>query len=301
MNLAPLKYRDVLETDGGPIKDIVVGTEYILGKLQYSAHAFLKSEFQTKRRMSSVGDMPDGVGTATDPVTAKFRALSEAMERWAFRACSINADMSKLYGFDYDSTTNGMGAFPGLFDSPARLSANREAIERHCLILWWEGYLAIASISDPFPGVRAIEFENPFGSDRIVLLWQFVEERYYSYGFGLGSTIDEACWRAGVEMHRTDSIVRIPYQQYDVLTEDMVNEYEHVFERRILHFSRPDGFAQVLDRMETPPTKTIDGLPKVLLDRKVSGPWDRYVTVWRTVYEQPSREFTSERTDYFFW
>ncbi|MEO0794655.1 MAG: hypothetical protein AAFX93_05820 [Verrucomicrobiota bacterium] len=302
MNLAPLKFRDVLASDGGPIRTVDVGTETILGRDQYSAHAYLCEDLYVKRQTSAViTKMPDGAGTASDPNTAKFRAISEALERWAFGQCSIIESYKKELGFDYDPTTNGMGAFPGLFDTPARLAAEREAIERHCLVLWWEGFLDVTSIADPFPGVRGIQIENPFSDDIVVLLWQFVDDRFYIYGFGLGTTMDDACWRAGVEMYRTGKITRSHYAKNDSIDEAYFSEFEHLFEKRILFYSRPDGFIQLLERLETRPIKRYPGSPDIIVDRKVTGPWDRFVTVWRVVYRQPSREFASDRADYFFW
>ncbi|WP_309382258.1 hypothetical protein [Cerasicoccus frondis] len=294
MNLAPIKYRDVMAEDGGPIRSIDVGVEVMFGREQYSAATFLRDDLRVDQ------PYPDGVGSASDPTTAKFRAVSEALERWAFRHCKLNH--VNEYGFDYDPTTNGMGAFPGLFDKGARQAAEREALERHVLILWWEGYLGYHTLGDPFPGVRAIRIDNPFSDHAVVLVWQFMEDRFYTYGFGVGANVNEANWRAAVEMHRTSGIIGEHYQKFESIDLDYVNRIEHLFERRSLYFSRPDGFVQLLERMEARPKPLLNSAkPISLIDRKVTGPWDQYVTVWRIVYQQPNREFASQRADYFFW
>ncbi|WP_309400379.1 hypothetical protein [Cerasicoccus maritimus] len=293
VNLAPFKFRDVMVNAGGPVKTVDVGAESIFGREQYSAAAYLKDELRLDC------DLPDGVGSANDPTTAKFRAVSEALERWAFRQCKLEEPVT--YGFDYDPTTNGMGAYPGLFSKDARQSAEREAIERHVLILWWEGYLECHLLGDPFPGVRAIRIENPFSEHEVVLLWQFLNERFYTYGFGLAANVNEACWRAGVEMHRLSGVIGEHYQKYDNLDLDYINQAKHLFEKRTLFFSRPEGFVNLLKRVESHPEHVYCSKPVTLIDRKVSGPWDQYVTVWRVVFEQPSREFINDRADYFFW
>ncbi len=293
MNLAPIKYRDVMSKDGGPIKSMEVGIEVILGREQYSAAGFLRDELRIDQ------PYPDGVGSASDPTTARFRAVSEALERWAFRECKLN-NVSE-YGFDYDPTSNGMGAFPGLFDKGARQSAEREAIERHILILWWEGHLDYTALGDPYPGIRAIQLENPISDHVVVLLWQFVEERFYTYGFGLANKEGDACWRAAVEMHRMANIIKEHYQKHESIDLEYVQQSQHLFEKRALFYSRPDGFTELIKRMESRPAGKWSTKPKVLIDRKVKGPWDQYVTVWRVVYEQPNREFASDRADYFFW
>jgi len=302
MNLAPFKYRSALARDGGPILRIESGSENICGQDLFSAHAFLREELRSRRRSAAAGDVPDGAGTGEDLDTARFRAISEALERWAFRDASRDAAARRAHGFDYDPTTNGMGAFPGLFAKEARQSAYREAVERHCLILWWEGWLPVRSIPDPFPEVRGVEIENPFSEDAMVLVWRFADFRYYQIGFGIGRSVAEAGRRAAIEMHRTGNIVARHYERQGRLDECAIDEVDHVFERRMLHFSRPRGFAEVLRRIERGPSKSaLPSAPRVIANGQVNGPWDQYLTVWRTVFEQPSREFASERADYFFW
>ena len=301
MNLAPLKYRNILECDGGPVRTLDIGTETILGQDTYSAHAYLRPNLQCRNRMRYVENMPDGAGSAADPSTARFRAISEALERWAFRHCSRDASETARYGFDYDPTTNGMGAYPGLFNSPARTAAESEAIERTCLIHWWDGFLNASAIMDPFEGVRGIEIENPFSHDTVVLLWKFISEKFYTYGFGIGKSLNKACWRAGIELHRTANIVEMHYRNKEAIDSDYVSQFPHLFERRILYFSRPEAFAQIIEKIENGPDKKCPKKPCALIDCKVTGPWDRYVTVWRVVYEQPNRDFSSNRSDYFFW
>ncbi|MBK1858695.1 hypothetical protein [Cerasicoccus arenae] len=301
MNLAPIKFRDILVADGGPIRTVDIGSEMFLGREHYSAHAYLRDDLRTRRTMHTIPDMPDGVGSGKDPSTAHFRAVSEALERWAFRHCSLDDRSHFEYGFDYDPTTNGMAAYPGLFDSAARMSARREAIERHCLILWWEGFLGITSIADPFEGVRAVRIDNPFSDDVVVLLWQFVDERFYTYGFGLGASVDKACWRAGIELSRTAGIVKTYYEFNNCPDRRTIEELDHPFERRILYFSRPEGFLDVIKKMESSPQHEPPQTPLVIVDRKLVGPWSKYATVWRVVIEQPSREFAGKNADYFFW
>ena len=74
-------------------------------------------------------------------MVARYMAISESLERWAFHV-KVNDFDRDLYGFDRDASSNGMAAFPGLFSSQCRKKAYWEALERFCVIAWWDGRLA---------------------------------------------------------------------------------------------------------------------------------------------------------------
>lgn len=288
--------------DGGPIGRLEDGRERIMGRDVYSAHAYLKPSLTESSLACTFSvDLPDGAGEGADLDTARFRAISEAIERWALRDVRLDAGLFKRLCFDYDPSSNGMSAFPGLFRSSARRAALREAIERHCLILWWEGKLMARQLPDPFRGIRAAQIENPFSRDSVVLVWRMVRQHYYVYGFGLGKTHEHAAWRAVVECHRMSGVVGEHYARRHNMTICHVEAVENLFERRALYYSLVDGFEEVLRRLEDSRYSRSHYKSQVLVDEEVRGEWSRYATVWRVVYEQPNRDFISRRTDYFFW
>lgn len=301
MNLAPFKFRNALADDGGPISRIEEGQEVIFGRHQYSAMAFLRDDLASHGNKQLSVPVPDGAGSGPDLQTARYRAISEAVERWALRMCLKDKDMRRDYGFDIDRSSNGMAAYPGLFNTPARNSAMREAVERHCLIHWWEGNLGSQHIVCPIAGLKAIRIENPFSKDVIVLLLQFRRESYFVYGFGAGSTEDDACWRAAVELHRTGAIVDSHYKGKDSISHAYIEGHEHLYERRALFFSHPDGFEMVLQRMRRNVPAYQPSSMKLLVDREIPGEWSRYATVWRIAVEQPSLDYLGPRSDVFFW
>ncbi|WOO39530.1 hypothetical protein [Rubellicoccus peritrichatus] len=301
MNLAPFKFRNALAEDGGPISRIEEGHEVIFGRHQYCAMAYLREDLVSRGNQGVSVPVPDGAGSGNDLQTARYRAISEAVERWALRDCLQSPEARKDYGFDYDRCSNGMAAYPGLFNTPARNAAMREAIERHCLIQWWEGNLGSHHIACPIQELKAIRIENPFSKDVVVLLLQFRKESYFVYGFGIGPTEDDACWRAAIELHRTGAIVDKHYEDRDSISHAYIESHEHLYERRSLFFSHPDGFELVLKRMRKNAPAHRPKPLKMLVDREIAGPWSQYATVWRIVLEQPSMDYLGPRSDVFFW
>jgi hypothetical protein len=222
-------------------------------------------------------------------------AVSEALERWAIFHCRAHRD--EVYcGLDLDGSSNGFAAFPGLFKRQARKAAFRESIERHCLISWWEGLLDHRPLPDPQPGVRAVQLENPFSSHAVGVIWTQHEGRH-AYAFGAGDSLNHAIWRAFVELERTQMLLN---QLTSAQAAQPYIRISDTFERRIDFFASEYGFSLFLERFEKR-VKTRSEPLEMLFDGPVSGPWDRYAGVWRTVIKAPSETYLSNDPDYFFW
>ncbi|MDQ8206085.1 hypothetical protein QEH52_01070 [Coraliomargarita sp. SDUM461003] len=295
LSLAPIRYAQVMRAQGGPIDRLEHTVGQIWGKPRVQAVAYLREELvPIEFSQNRVSEQPDGAGAHETQQVACHMAISEALERWAVYHCR-GSEAGDVGGMDLDSSSNGFAAYPGLFKRQARAAAFRESIERHCLISWWEELLGHRSLPDPLAGVTAIKLENPFSRHEVALLWTEVEGRY-AYAFGAGSNELNAIQRALVELDRTIQLLRVlsPEKMADHLcTGD-------VFERRIVFFASEAGRHRFMKRLAS--MRKV-GAPKMnlLFDAAVNGPWDRYVSVWRTVIEAPSREYLSDSEDYFFW
>ena len=75
---------------------------------------------------------------------------------------------------------------------------------------------------------------------------------------------------------------------------------EDTFERRIAHFSRPEGFRLFHERLKRQNHRKTEKA-EIHFDGPVKGPWSKYATVWRTVIVPPTRRHLSDTVDYFFW
>jgi hypothetical protein len=244
---------------------------------------------------STSSHQPDGAGSHRSAQIACHMAVSEALERWAIFHCRAHPGEISC-GLEFDSSSNGFAAFPGLFKRQARKAAFRESIERHCLICWWEGLLAHRPLPDPQPGVRAIQLDNPFSNHAVTVVWALHNGRH-SYAFGAGESLNHSMWRSFVELERIQTLL-------DQLTRLQATRPFHrladLFEQRIDFFASEYGFGCFLERFERRVESSAEPL-KILFDRPVSGPWDRYATVWRTVFQAPSKAYLSDAPDFFFW
>jgi hypothetical protein len=298
VNLAPIKYSNVLSQDGGPIERLEYAEGTLLEMPCTHATAYLKPDLVAPElRLHTVVEQPDGAGSHRSTQVACHMAISEALERWAVYHCRESGNEA-MAGMEFDHSSNGFAAFPGLFKCQARKAAFRESIERHCLICWWEGLLGHRFLPDPKPGVRAVQIDNPFSTHTVVVLWSLHDD-LHSYAFGAGNSLNQAIWRSLVELERIQAMLdRLRRGKHT--QSPFGEEFRGLFERRIAYFSTFAGMGRFLDRLERPEQGRHHPL-KLLFDAAVVGPWDRYATVWRTIIEPPSRDYLSEAEDYFFW
>lgn len=297
ISLAPYRYRNVLATEGGPIEKILHEDCSIGGSPASQATAYLKEDIYPGYTPKDA----EGAGTHESPMVARFMAISEALERWALRE-TVNQGKLNEYGLDVDITSNGMAAFPGIFESQARKKAYAEAIERHCLISWWEGILPCSPLSVTNLKERGVEIANPYSSHSVVILWKLCHERYYCFSFGYGKNAEHATWRARIEMERTEAILADFYEKVPFPTMSTINELDDVILKRVVYFSTRHGFREFLDRLKAPaPECPPKQKPKTIFDGKIPGPWNQYATVWRVVFDPPTRKHLEETHNYFFW
>ena len=298
VNLAPIKYSNVLCQNGGPIERLEYAESTLLEMPCTHATAYLEADLVAPElRTSGVVDQPDGAGTHRSAQVACHMAISEAMERWAVYHCRV-AGNGHLAGMEFDHSSNGFAAFPGLFRRQARKAAIRESIERHCLMCWWEGRLGHQMLPDPRAGVLAIQIENPFSLHTVVVLWSRHDD-LHSYAFGAGTGLNQAVWRSLVELERIQAMLDcLPRGKHT--QSPLEEEFRGLFERRIEYFLTDAGMERFLDRLERPAQAGYKPL-KLLFDAAVPGPWDQYASVWRTIIEPPSRDYLGDAEDYFFW
>lgn len=298
LNLAAFRYRNALTADGGPIERLASGETSVLGVRWFSANAYLRAECAPGRSARVVWGSADGSGVDRSPLVARYKAVSEALERWAHHVLH-RAPEGRAFGFDIDPSSNGMAAFPGLFARQARRAALEEAAERFNLLHWWEGHLRAVAQASPFAGIEAwtIESEAPGVT---VLLHRRSERGHHAYGHAAAGDFRSACGKAVVELERHDTAVRLWAVARAGRSDQGVDEEAHVIDRRPVFFAGEEGYALFRERIEGGVTGT-PARPKLVFDGEVPGPWQHYAHVWRVVFEPPSRRFVSRELRYFMW
>ena len=108
----------------------------------YEAYCNLVPGLKSSISSFSLYSNVDGMGSDQNKSVAYFKAISEAMERWAFYSLTSSQHRND-FGFDIDSTSSGFAAFPGFTKRPAAYYARLEALERWALVSWWFGLLPV--------------------------------------------------------------------------------------------------------------------------------------------------------------
>ena len=293
-SLAALRYRNVLTSQGGPVERITTGMLSVCERRLFQANATLRPNLREKRAVTIYGDC-DGTGIHRSPGIAWQKAVSTALESWAFHSTS-RASRAAEFGFDVDPSSNGLSAFPGLLAIQARRKAMLEAVERFCLIAWWEGRTTGQLLETDWPGISALAIDGPFGGVTVIAFAR-TEWGGYAYGHAAEESLGAACEGAVIALARHDHMLRAFRL---TSASGLGTAPATVFERRALFFATQEGydlFSQRLHRSPSgPPPK-----PVVICDREIPGPWTDYATVWRFALRSPSDGFLNGGPRYFFW
>lgn len=298
LNLAAVRYRNILAESGGPVEKLQLADMMVLGRREFIANAFLKEGLGGRLWRDDVFSPAQGGGVASSPMVARFMAISEAMERWAHWQLHNSAEKHR-YGFDVDPSSNGMAAFPGLFARQARAGAMMEASERFNLLHWWEGRLPAAESDTNWPGVRAATICSEAPGVTVVL-FKRAAQGFMAYGHAAAVDYAGACRKAAIEMERHELVLaRFSRAHAGKLSEGLAPD-AHPIERRSLFFASGAGHELFLERLRSSPRRPVAS-PRLVFDGVVPGPWSRYADVWRVVYAPPSDRFLGPEENYFLW
>lgn len=298
INLAGLRYRRIFASEGGPIDRVETADILLEGRRLFQANAFLRSEFlPAQKRKRSVYSEASGSGTHLSPLVARFMAISEALERWAYTAKVLSPERA-AYAFDVDPMSNGMAAFPGMFARQARKNAYFEAVERFNIIAWWEGLLPAREAATEWPGVNALILGDD--SDSVtVIVHKDSGNGVFSYGHAAAADFNMACRKAMIELSRHEYVVR-SYRFAQTLGGVVAAPPVDLLERRSLFFASEEGRETFIRRVQSGPTGPRP-VRRVAFDGAIPGPWTRYADVWRVVYHPVSARYLSNEERYFLW
>ncbi len=296
LSVAGYRYRNVLEAQGGPVTRISLREFQVYGRKMYQSNAWLSPSVVAPQKHLTLYSDADGTGTSELPMVARHMAISEAMERWAYRV-KVRADDRELYGFDVDESSNGMAAFPGLFHTEARRRAHLEAVERASIIAWWEGLIDGEVHTTDWPGVSALVLPSPIGFGVTVIAFREAAAGCFAYGQGAARDFFGACERAVMELARNEYVLGLRRVSQGLST---VEKPTDLFERRCVFFSTPEGHAMFLERIHRK-TRGPRFTSEIVCDTDIAGPWSEYASVWRTVIRPVTKEFLVNSERYFFW
>jgi hypothetical protein len=296
LSVAGYRYRNVLESEGGPVSRVSLREFPVYGRPMYQANAWLSDKVVSRRQKFALYSDADGTGTSETPMVARYMAISETMERWAYRV-KVRATDRELYGFDIDESSNGMAAFPGLFHTEARKRAQLEAVERASIIAWWEGALDGEVRTTDWPGISALVLPSPIGVGVTVVAFREVRPDCFAYGQGAAVDFFGACERAVMELARNEYVLGLRRVSLGLAVQEAPSD---LFERRCLFFSTAEGHALFQERIH----REITGprfKSEVICDAEIEGPWTEYASVWRVLIRPVTTDFLVDSERYFFW
>jgi hypothetical protein len=296
LSVAGYRYRNVLESEGGPVTRVSIREFPVYGRPMFQANAWLSEKVAPHKKKFALYSDADGTGTSSQPIVARYMAISETMERWAYRV-KVRAPDRELYGFDIDESSNGMAAFPGLFHTEARKRAQLEAVERASIIAWWEGVLDGEVRATEWPGISALVLPSPIGFGVTVVAFREVRPDCFAYGQGAAVDYFGACERAVMELARNEYVLGMRRVSQGLSVQDAPSD---LFERRCLFFSSAEGHAMFQERI----SRRITGprfQSEVICDTEIEGPWSEYASVWRVLIRPATNDFLVNSEKYFFW
>lgn len=299
ITLAPIKYRKILKQDGGPIARLTDRERKIRkNESGYEAYAFLDDKLVDIPPKYTIYGNAHGTGSGESRDDAVNRAISEAIERWAYHE-TFNSTPRK-YGFDIDPTSAGMAAFPGFLGLRARKAAYYEAVERWALREWWSGKLPCRDYHFLQQlGINTLEIQTPFHDVKVVVLFrESAKFKFVSYGFAAHKSLEKAAYKAQIEEHRNYLLLEDVCLQKD----EYNNPNTTIEERRLLYFSSPPGHNMFLDmarRASRISGDYIQEKPKKLVDKKVKGPWSKYASVHRVLFQTSTSTYLNDDVRFF--
>lgn len=277
LSVAPLKYAYVLRDHGGPIASISFREREIEGEKFFEAFAHLDETTTGFRSENGMlyGDA-HGMGTARTKAEAIFKAISEALERWAWFSATRDPKLHSDLRLDLDSSTTGFAAFPGLGVQGARKRAHFEASERWALSAWWEGKTTHKGIT--VLDQEGIELKTGIPGTAVVILWKnFSNLR--AYGFAASFSARAAAEKAVVELRRNIEALK----HFQDNAEAINTEELSLTEKRLRFFAETKGRELFNQRLAHQGNSC--AAPKLIVDMGVVGPWTQYAHVWRCLFE----------------
>lgn len=290
---APWYYRNLLEN-----KNIIETAEFfkaemLSGEILFEVICSLNENLRPSWvSRSDVYNNCDGSGTSPYKNIAVYKAISEALERWAFYEAADSREARKLC-FDINPTTTGMAAYPGITASGARLKAIQEANERWALHEFWRGNLPVIEHPNSLENLRHFEIRVPIDNCHISLL-SFKKGDQYLYSFAAENTIEESFKHALVELARN---IRVMAKLENVSTD--INTFKDMSDKRLFYFSTQEG-QDLFNEKVLKAATTIKVKPQIICDFEIKGDWSKYTRVWRYLYNNSYPDSDTDHTFFMF-
>lgn len=292
INLAPWFYRELLEENQIIDSPRFFKAKILTGEELFEAICTLKSTLRPEWvACSVVYNNCDGAGTSKYKNIAVYKAISEALERWAFYT---TADIDeKKFCFDLNPTTTGMAAYPSFTAKNARDNSILEANERWAIHEFWRGNLPAKERFSSIQNLRHLEIITPFKNCNISIVVHKVNDRYL-YAFAAGKSLKNSFHHALVELARNVRVMKKLEGAVYVL-----EDFDDISDRRLFYFSSEEGHDLFDGKVKYSPL-SIKANPRVICDLEMRGEWSLYTKVWRYLYDGSYPDSDSDHSFFMF-
>lgn len=239
-----------------------------------------------------------GGGWSKDKEQSQCKAITEALERWAYR--HHYRFSQKAAALDIDPTSNGFAALPSSFDeTQVVINAYSEAMERWILNrIWDQGDLELHNIA-----VEENKVTRLFGGfkGKLHCLGLKFQERSFNQippmetffrlfifktetggaipGSACGNNLQSVTERALLETF-------INVTAFGLMKKRNLSVFDNILEQRLYHFASSDqGYFAVEKRILKPGARPLSETPAIIFSKRLTGPWEPGVLVHRVVVE----------------
>jgi len=255
---------------------------------------------------------PCGAGWSTDKEESQCKAVTEAVERWAFRYCSKHSPAEA--GLEVNPTTDGFAALPAtLGEKRLLIHAYCEALERWGLNrLWDHGDIAFRHVKPhddrllklfvPFPGelhcfeaVASLDRSSPVSPTQLTFCLCVFET---PTGGAIPGSACGASPQATLERAVLEAYVHV--RAFAKMKDRAVESFENLIEKRLCFFgNQTRGYAMVKERIKETVSPAPIKAPDIAFSKRLNGPWNPEVLVLRVMLSGDSKAANDTALDRF--
>lgn len=214
----------------------------------------------------------DASGTAFSKIKAINIAISEGLERYIYLKCIKEEELR--FGFDKNSSTDGMAVMPRYFKQDAIEASYFEAVERWSLREWWKGHLdCIKVFTEKFYCVYQILV--PFENVKVIILEHQTLCGQFAYGFAASCDLNDSIYAAEKELVRNLNLIKY---------KDLFTGKKNIQEERILFFSTKAGNDLFRSKVKIKTSSSAVEMPEIVFQGEVCGIVSPKIFCYRTVF-----------------
>jgi hypothetical protein len=143
---------------------------------------------------------------------------------------------------------------------------------------------------------------SPFTDCTLAVCWRACSFGGLAFGFAAGTALKDAVEHARVEQGRNITVLEELFRDRKISPDVFaLSGLRLPGERRLVFFASKAGARLFNERLEAScRLSRLPDMPRTLVDAELRGPWTKWATVWRVLYEQSNYDHQDETRNDFF-